>query len=74
MELFKAVGNTQGDGFGCFEDDNGTPRVLTKQEWIDQLNYYQEADGYDTRYTLEDWDNLDDWDMRGIILEPVATK
>lgn len=72
MKLFKAVGNTQGDSFGVFDDDEQKVyRVMSQQDWIDQFNSWQEADGYEHRYKLDDWDNLDDWDRRGVILEEV---
>ena len=72
MKLFRAIGNTQGDDFGVFDDDEQKVyRVMSQQDWIDKFNSWQEADGNDYRYTLDDWDNLDDWDRRGVILEEV---
>lgn len=70
MKLYKALYNTQGDGFGCYDIDD-KPLIQTKKDWIKQLNQYNEMDGYDFRYKLSDWDNLDDLDWRGIVVKEV---
>lgn len=71
MKRYKAVYNTEGDWFGCLENDEKTPRVMTKKEWIEQLNDYQQSDELNYRYKLSDWNNLDDFDWRGIVVKEV---
>lgn len=73
MQIFRAIGNSQGDQFGTL-GEHGNPRTMTKQEWIDQLNEWQEMDGAEHRYSIEDWEMLDDLDFRGVILEEVKEK
>jgi len=64
VEKYKSVSNTQGDSWGV-------GLVMTKEEWLEQLNQWQEADGLTHRYKIEDWDTLDDFDLRGVVLEKV---
>lgn len=61
-QTFTSISNTQGDSFGV-------GITQTKQGWIDILNSWQESDGFETRYKIEDWDDLEDFDFRGVVLQ-----
>lgn len=61
---YYSYGNTQGDGFG-------TMCLSNKKEWVRHLNRYQESDGEEHRYTVEEWDKLDSVDWRDILIAEV---
>lgn len=57
-------------------DDFGVGYIGNKEDWIRRVNSWQANDGFDTRFTQEDFDDLDVYDLRGILLaevEPVDT-
>ena len=63
--LYYAYNNIDGDDFGVGYLNN-------KEQWVDRVNSWNENDGNKTRYTIEDWDDLDcQLDFRGIELAEV---
>ena len=63
--LYYAYNNIDGDDFGVGYLNN-------KEQWVDRINSWNENDGNETRYTVEDWDELDcQLDFRGIELAEV---
>lgn len=52
-------------------DDFGVGYLSTKAEWIDRINTWQANDGFDHRFTVEDFEELELDDLRGILLADV---
>lgn len=56
-------------------DDFAVGYLSTKQEWIDRINQWQSNDGFATRFTVEDFEELEIDDLRGVMLavvEPIG--
>lgn len=56
--------NTQGDEFAVGYLDN-------KEDWIERINRWQSNDGFETRFTAEQFDELEQDDLRGLELAEV---
>jgi hypothetical protein len=56
--------NVQGDDFAVGYLDN-------KDGWVERINRWQANDGFDTRFTIQEWDELEQDDFRGLELAEV---
>lgn len=52
-------------------DDFGVGYLDTKEGWIDRVNRWQANDGFDHRFIVEDFEELELVDLRGIMLAEV---
>lgn len=66
--LYYAYHNEDGDDFGVGYLSN-------KKQWIERVNSWQENDGFETRFAVEDFEELEHDDLRGIslaVVEPMG--
>tara|TARA_B100001250_G_C19462466_1_gene640838 strand:+ start:88 stop:477 length:390 start_codon:yes stop_codon:yes gene_type:complete len=54
------------------DDDFGVGYLGNKQDWVERINRWNWNDGFDERFTVEDWDDLDcQHDFRGCELAEI---